>query len=244
MIDKLMQGEAIEVLPAAHFFMGGVKINERCETTVPGLYAAGETAGGIHGANRLSGTAFSHMLVMGRRAGYFAAQHAASQSAPPEPGMEELTVFEKKLLHPIQVQGNVNPYEVKRELQDIAWHKLGVIRDSTLLNSALENLDEIKNTKLALMTSRARQEHFNLEWLECLQVENIVLVQEAIARCALLRSESRGAHFRKDYPDMDNLNWLRSTLTMMTDEGIAVTTKPVELPIVNPETHGKSRNNE
>ena len=244
MVEKLMQGEAIEVLPAVHFFMGGVKVNERCETTIPGLYATGETAGGIHGANRLSGTAFSHILVLGQRAGYFAAQRVASQSVSTEPDKYELDVFEKRLLHPILCHGNVNPYEVKRELQDIAWHKLGVIRDNALLKTALKTLDEMKNTKLALMTSRAHQEHYNLEWLECLQVENIVLVQEAIARCALLRSESRGAHFRKDYPDIDNTHWLKSTIARMTGDGMVVTTEPVELPIIRPEMNGVSSNND
>ncbi len=235
-IEKLMRGEAVEVVPAVHFFMGGIKVNERCETTVPGLYAAGEVVGGIHGANRLSGAAFSHMLVLGQRAGHFAAQRVRELTVHPEPDPEPVSSSAESLLRPIRAQGTINAYEVKRELQDMAWRRAGVIREGESLKTALVDIDRIKQKTLTDMASRAKETHFNPEWLECLQVENITLILEMITRSALLRQESRGAHFRKDFPEMDSQQWLSSTVIRKTGESMAVTKEPVAMPFVKPAT--------
>ena len=231
-IEKLMRGEAIEVVPAAHFFMGGIKVNERCETTVPGLYAAGEIVGNIHGANRLSGGAFSHMLVLGQRAGHFAAQRVRDLTVLPEPEPEQVSTSEESLLRPIRVQGTVNAYEVKRELQDIAWRRAGVVREGESLKTALADIDRINRETLTDMASRAKETLYNLEWLECLQAENMTLILEMIARSSLLRQESRGAHFRKDFPEMDNQQWLSNTVIRKTGESMVVTKEPVVMPFV------------
>lgn len=230
LIDKLKQGDAIEVVPAAHFFMGGLKVNERCETSIPGLYAAGEVAGGVHGSNRLSGTAYSQMVVLGQRAGNFAAKRALQRRAYPEPETKQLACQQEELFHPLQAQGEVNPYEIKNELKEISWRRVGVIREGPLLEETLKDLGRLKK-KLALLSSRAKETHHNLEWLECLQVNNMVLVLELILRSSLLRQESRGAHFRKDFPETDNQRWLSNTIIQESREGITVTAEPADMPI-------------
>jgi len=232
MIEKMMQGEAIEVVPAAHFFMGGIRVNQRGETTIPGLYAAGEVVGGVHGANRLSGAAFSEMLVLGQRAGQFAARRASSLDVHREPDSEQKALLEEELLRPIKARGDVNAYEVKRELQDIAWRRAGVVREGESLKTALENIDRINRETLTRMASRAPEEHYNLEWLECLQVQNMALMLEMIIRSSFLRQESRGAHFRKDFPDIDNQQWLSNTIIQRTGEGMVVDAEPLALPFV------------
>ncbi|MDP2931602.1 MAG: FAD-binding protein [Chloroflexota bacterium] len=232
--EELMQGKAVEVVPAAHFFMGGLKVNEQCETTLPGLYAAGEVVGGAHGANRLSGTAFSQMLVLGKRAGHAAARRALTLNTRAEPEPQQVTTLEEKLLHPLQARGDVNPYQVKRKLQEIAWHRVGVVREGASLKTTLDDIAQIKKTELAGMASRARDTRFNLEWLECLQVENMLLVLEMITRSALLRQESRGAHYRKDFTGMDNRQWLANTVVRRTADGLSVSAEPVSLPLVKP----------
>ncbi len=235
-IEKLMRGDAIEVVPAVHFFMGGIKVNERCETTVPGLYAAGEIVGDIHGANRLSGAAFSHMLVLGQLAGHFAARRVRDLTVLPEPEPEQVSTSEESLLRPIRAQGTVNAYEVKRELQNIAWRRAGVVREGESLKTALADIDRINRGTLTDMASRAKAAPYNLEWLECLQVENMTLILEMITRSSLLRQESRGAHFRKDFPEMDNQQWLSNTVIRKTGESMVVTKEPVAMPFVKPVT--------
>ena len=239
MMEELMQGKAIEVVPAAHFFMGGLKVSERCETTLPGLYATGEVVGGVHGANRLSGTAFSQMVVLGQRAGHFAARRALSLATWPEPEATQLALLEERLFHPLRAAGEFHPYEVKRELQEMAWRRVGVIREGASLKATLDDIERIKREGLAHMASRAREARYNLEWLECLQVENMVLVLELITRSALLRQESRGAHFRKDFPEMDNRHWLGNTVARRTREGLDVATEPVAMPFVKPTAEEK-----
>ncbi len=239
MVEDMMQGGAIEVVPAAHFFMGGLRVSELCETTLPGLYAAGEVVGGVHGANRLSGTAFSQMVVLGQRAGHFAARRALSLATWPAPEAGQLAWLEERLLHPLRVRGEVNPYEVKRKLQEMAWRQVGVIREGSSLKATLHELDRIKREELAHLASRARESRYNLEWLECLQVENMLLVLELMTRSALLRQESRGAHFRKDFPEMDNRHWLSNTVASRTGEDMTVSVEPVAMPFVKSVTEGK-----
>ena len=238
-VEKLLDGEAIEVVPAAHFFMGGIKVNQRCETNVPGLYAAGEVVGGVHGANRLSGTALSQMLVLGQRAGQFAVERVLSLTAHPEPEPGQVAMIEGNLFQPIRTRGDASVYEVKHELQEMAWRRVGVVREGKSLETAVEDIDRINKEKLPGMASRAQGEHYNLEWLECLQMANMALVLEMITRSALLRQESRGAHFRRDFPDVDNRHWLSRTVVRKTSEGMAIAKEPLEMPLIKLKAQGK-----
>lgn len=232
LMDRVLRGEAIEVAPALHFFMGGVKVDEKGETSLPGLYAAGEVAGGVHGANRLSGNAFAQMVVQGKRAGQHAAQYALRQRAYLEPNLAQLSSLEERMNRPLRGELPLTPYALKRELQKIAAERVGVLREGAPLQEALERIVAMRGDDLLRVGSRSRDLRYNLEWLECLQLENMLTTLEAVARSALAREESRGAHYRRDFPMMDNARWLRNTVVKEINGEIEVTMEPVHITSV------------
>lgn len=232
--QRLMDGEAIEVAPAAHFFMGGVAINEKGETALPGLFAAGEVTGGVHGANRLSGNAFSQMVVQGKRAGQRAAEWAAETKNIPHPHPTLVAARQERVERPLKRETGVNAYEVKTELQRLAWEKGGVIREGKGLQEALAAVADIRENQIPRLYCRPRSRAYNPEWQECLQVENLALVLEMILRSALTREESRGAHYRQDFPHGDNKKWHQNTLVLNREGSMVIATGPVTVTTLPP----------
>jgi len=210
LIESMKKGKSIEVGPASHFFMGGIRINERCETSIPGLFGAGEVCGGTHGGNRLSGNACTQILVQGARAGIFASEYAKG-NANGELPKEELKRLEDRVMAPVERDGT-SPFELKRALQKIAWEKVGVVRTAESLTKALGEIEAIKK-ELPQIGCSAKNRVYNREWLEALQVESLITLLEMTAKSAALREESRGAHYRRDFTSMDNENWLRNIIT-------------------------------
>jgi fumarate reductase (CoM/CoB) subunit A len=192
------------VSPTAHFCMGGISIDENAETSVPGLFAAGEVCAGVHGANRLGGNALSEVFVMGGVAGERAAQKALESDQADLPEKEVLG--EKERLESLLSVEGVDLGEIRRDLKDVMWRKAGIIREKKGLEGALERNEEIA---ASLKEVRVRDYGGLRRYLE---FKNMLLLSEMVCRAALLRTESRGAHYRTDYPEEDNGNWLKNIL--------------------------------
>jgi succinate dehydrogenase/fumarate reductase flavoprotein subunit len=196
------QQKAFRVAPTAHFCMGGVVANPQAETRLKGLYAAGEVCGGVHGANRLAGNALAEVFALGGIAGSQAAA-AATAMDPPQCEPHELEA-EKTRLESLISPGDRQPQELRRALKALMWHRVGIIRNADDLSTALTQLHDLRKDLPRLHIRNVR------ELIRSLELRNMLTVSEMVCRAALLRTESRGAHFRSDYPEEDNKNWLRN----------------------------------
>ncbi|MCL4459920.1 MAG: FAD-binding protein [Chloroflexi bacterium] len=233
LVEEIKRGYAMEVGPASHFFMGGIRINERCETTLEGLYAAGEVAGGLHGANRLTGNAFTQIVVQGARAGQFAAAYAKGIHHR-EVDPRQARALQDRIFSPIQRDSGVRSYDLKKQLQKLAWESAGVLRNGLSLESTLAHIQGIWREAIPRSYCAAKQREYNREWIECLQIENLLTLLEAISHSALTRTESRGAHYRKDFPGMDNHSWLKNVVIENRDGQMRHRLEPVVITRLEP----------
>lgn len=214
------------VSPTAHFCMGGIMIDENAETPVPGLFAAGEVCAGAHGANRLGGNAIAEIFVMGGIAGRKAALKAREIGRPGSP--EKEIVAEKARLESLLSKGNRHPKELRRSIKDVMWHKAGIIRKGTDLEEALGRVEELRSSILKLRIRDFRG------LMKSLELQNMLILTEMVCRAALLRTESRGAHYRSDYPEEDNANWLKNTVIHKQGSGMRLEAVPVSMDMVSP----------
>jgi succinate dehydrogenase / fumarate reductase, flavoprotein subunit len=190
--------QPMEVGPTCHYMMGGIRVEaETAQSTLPGLFAAGEAAAGMHGANRLGGNSLSDLLVFGRRAGLAAAQHAKEVAAP-RIDSAQVDEAEAETLSPFQRQGGENPYAVHRDLQKTMQSLVGIYRVRDDLQKALAELQKLKERLAHAGVEGSRM--FNPGWHLAMDMKSMLIVSEAVARCALVREESRGAHSRIDFP--------------------------------------------
>ncbi len=194
--------EPMEVGPTAHYMMGGVRVDaETQSSTVPGLFAAGEVAAGLHGANRLGGNSLSDLVVFGRRAGLYAAEYANSLPSRPAVDGTVLEAHAREALLPFEGGGNENPYTVQADLQECMHSLVGIIRTEDELKRALEELAVLRERARRVGVEGHRQ--YNPGWHLALDLRSMLAVSECIARAALERRESRGGHTRDDYPSAD-----------------------------------------
>jgi succinate dehydrogenase / fumarate reductase flavoprotein subunit len=192
----------MEVGPTCHYMMGGVRVEaETAATTVPGLFAAGEVAAGLHGANRLGGNSLSDLLVFGRRAGHAAAENAKKQSFTPLDSMQ-IGEAEREALAPFERNTNENPYMLHDDLQQTMQSLVGIFRTEQDLQAALGKLAQLNERAKRLSITGSRM--FNPGWHLCADMKSMLTVSEAVTRCALARKESRGAHSRIDFPNYDS----------------------------------------
>jgi succinate dehydrogenase / fumarate reductase, flavoprotein subunit len=196
--------EAMEVGPTTHYVMGGVLVDSDTQmTSVPGLFACGECASGINGANRLGGNSLSDLLVFGKRAGEYAAKYAKTcQAAAVDPAQVEDTA--RRAVEPFERYERpqaVNPYQVQSELQELMQDLVGIVRTEAEMLQALDKIEELK--RQAAQTGVPGNREYNNGWHTALDLDHLLTVSEAIARAGLVRKESRGAHFREDYPEKD-----------------------------------------
>ncbi|MER7518630.1 fumarate reductase/succinate dehydrogenase flavoprotein subunit [Streptomyces sp. NPDC126499] len=204
--DVDITAEAMEVGPTCHYVMGGVAVDSETAATVgvPGLFAAGEVAGGMHGSNRLGGNSLSDLLVFGRRAGLYAAEYAAG-AARTEAAEEAVAAARAEALAPFdgEASGDAaeNPYTLHQELQQTMNDLVGIIRRESEMAEALERIARLRERARHLAVEGHRQ--FNPGWHLALDLRNMLLVGECVARAALERTESRGGHTREDRPSMD-----------------------------------------
>ena len=193
--------EAMEVGPTTHYMMGGIKVEANtAASTVPGLYAAGEAAAGMHGANRLGGNSLSDLLVFGKIAGQCAANFAQENSRI-SPHGEEIEKSIENTLEPFE-DGDENPYQIHQELQEIMESHAGIVRTGEELEKGIRKLEELEK-RLPKMHAKGERK-YNPGWHLCLDLHNMIITSLALSRAALERTESRGAHTRLDYPDYDD----------------------------------------
>jgi succinate dehydrogenase / fumarate reductase, flavoprotein subunit len=191
----------MEVGPTCHYMMGGIRVDaETTQSAVPGLFAAGEAAAGLHGSNRLGGNSLSDLLVFGRRAGLAAAQHAMS-TATPSLDNAQIDLAEKELLAPFSNSGTESPYAVHRDLQEVMQNLVGIFRTDEDLKKALAELKRLKSRAAKASVEGSRL--FNPGWHLSNDLKSMLIVCEAVTLSALARMESRGAHSRIDYPNVD-----------------------------------------
>ncbi|MEV6999910.1 fumarate reductase/succinate dehydrogenase flavoprotein subunit [Streptomyces sp. NPDC093982] len=212
--DVDITAEAMEVGPTCHYVMGGIAVESDTAAArgVPGLFAAGEVAGGMHGSNRLGGNSLSDLLVFGRRAGWHAAEYSAAQAFErPEVSDLQVDTAAAEALRPFSAEGPTggaddgrppeNPYTLHQELQQTMNDLVGIIRREAEMEQALEKLAELRVRARRAGVEGHRQ--FNPGWHLALDLRNMLLVSECVARAALERTESRGGHTREDHPAMD-----------------------------------------
>lgn len=220
--------QKMEVAPTVHYQMGGVRVDpETGETTIPGMYAAGEVACGLHGANRLGGNSLSDILVFGRRAGAAAAEGAKVTQLPIF-DQAEVDVEITRVLTPFSSPGGANPFHLKEEIASNMWRHVGIIRTGDSLKEGLEEVERLRKEAPKMKAEGERA--YNQSWLDSLQVWDMLLACEALITSALERKESRGAHTRSDFPSKDP-NLLVNILTYEQKGKMVHSTTPVpELP--------------
>ena len=218
----------MEVGPTTHYVMGGIRVDpETGATTVPGLFAAGEVAGGMHGANRLGGNSLSDLLVFGARAGVGAAARAAAQDGEPHLDPVQVRGAARDLEVPLEREDGEDPYAIQRDLQPMMQRLVGIFRNEEDLTQAVRELAELRRRWQAVKATGGRV--FNPGWDLVFELGNMLTVSEAIARSALQRTESRGAHSRLDYPETDDTHWgeRNSVVTRGVDGTMDVFTSPL-----------------
>jgi fumarate reductase flavoprotein subunit len=226
-----LAGGLVEVVPTAHYMMGGVEFAADCSTALKGLFVAGEDAGGVHGANRLGGNGVANSTVFGAVAGDVMAEWVRKEGLrEPDTGSVEQAIqaCEPKVS---KTHGSLEP--VRERLYDVMWQKVGIIRDAAGLRAALTELDalekELNDTGIA-DANRA----FNLTWHDWLNLKNLVQTSRVIAEAALARTDSRGAHFREDFPEAGPLESSTYTSLRMEGAGLKVAAKRVAFTRVKP----------
>ena len=222
--------EPMEVGPTTHYVMGGVRVDAYSQMTdVPGLFAAGECAAGLHGANRLGGNSLSDLLVFGKRAGEHAARFAQENSSG-EISRDHTARFARAALEAfergVDTDSAENPFEIQQDLQKMMQDQVGIVRNEDDMQAAVEGIGRLRERTERVAISGNRE--YNPGWHTALDLRNLLTYSEAIARAALARKESRGAHTRLDYPDKDEkLGKLSVVIRKNSDGDLEVSSEPI-----------------
>jgi succinate dehydrogenase / fumarate reductase flavoprotein subunit len=217
--------EPMEVGPTTHYVMGGIRVNGDTQmSSIPGLFAAGECAAGINGANRLGGNSLSDLLVFGKRAGEYAAEHARTVSPSRiDDGAVQRAIAE--VLAPFDRPSGENPFAVQHELQAMMQDLVGIVRREDEMRQALVRLEALKARAAGVGVVGHRE--YNTGWHTAIDLRNLLIVSEAITRAAIERKESRGGHFRDDYPDKDKTFGSVNVVVRKTGAGMQVERVPI-----------------
>jgi succinate dehydrogenase / fumarate reductase flavoprotein subunit/fumarate reductase flavoprotein subunit len=236
--------DRVEVSPSAHYHMGGIKIDVNCRTNIDGLFAAGEDTGGVHGANRLGGNGVADSIVFGARAGDTMAAYIGGAAAATGISRAHVQQICERWMEPLTCASGENPFALRDRLERLMWNKVGVVRNGADMQSALSEIQEIrasiKSVSACLSPSPSRgggnppSSIYNAPWNEAINTENLALVAEMITHSALARQESRGAHFRNDFPEK-NVDWLKNICVKPQDDRFAMTFTPVEFTRLTPD---------
>jgi succinate dehydrogenase / fumarate reductase flavoprotein subunit/fumarate reductase flavoprotein subunit len=223
--------ERVEVCPTAHFNMGGVRINRDGFTNLTGLFAAGEDSSGVHGANRLGGNGVAESTVFGARVGDVTVQWVKDADL----AMAERGQFERAQKEAddfLNRQQGENPFALREELGKVMWNRVGIVRHGDKLKQAIQEIADLKERAAKIASKGGRM--FNLGWQQALDMRNLLTASELIARSALAREDSRGAHYREDFPEINNANWLKNIYLARADANIKMWTEPVRLERLMP----------
>ncbi len=221
--------QPMEVGPTTHYVMGGVRVDADTQmSSVPGLFAAGECAGGLHGANRLGGNSLSDLLVFGKLAGEHAARFASDRGTP-DLNRDELEAVARAALEPIdgRENSNENPFAIQQDLQEMMQDLAGIVRTQEDLERALEQLETLKAR--AKRATAPNNREYNPGWHTALDLDNLLTVSEALVKSAIERKESRGAHTRLDFPDKEEKFAKLNTVTRKGPDGqMQVAQEPIQ----------------
>jgi fumarate reductase (CoM/CoB) subunit A len=228
-----LRKQVIEVAPGAHTTLGGIRINKNAETFTIGLFAAGECSANVHGANRIAGHAYLETQVFGLIAGKNAANFAKKNNWSPIKKSEAKKEYDRLNGFFLVRKHGVQPNEIKNELRKALTKYVGPIRNQDGLETAIEKIKLLKNEELPRLSVTDIKE-YNNDWIEAIEISNMLDVAEIVARCALIRRESRGTHFREDYPELDNKNWLKHTIAKIENGELSLGIKPVIMSKVRP----------
>jgi succinate dehydrogenase/fumarate reductase flavoprotein subunit len=223
--------ERVEVAPTAHFNMGGIRINRDGFTNLEGLFAAGEDASGVHGANRLGGNGVAESTVYGARVGDAVAKWVKSAKIG-ELRREQIGEAEAAAARFLHGADGESPWALRDELGKVMWERVGIVRSGPKLKQALDEVSSLRNRAEKMKAPGGRA--FNLTWQQALDMRNMLIASELIARSALLREESRGAHYREDFTNSDNANWLKNIYLARNGTGLKSWTEPVKLSQLTP----------
>ncbi|MFX0028814.1 MAG: FAD-binding protein [Candidatus Hermodarchaeota archaeon] len=228
-----IRNEPMEVTPTAHHMMGGIKINKHTETNLKGLYAAGEVVGGIHGGNRLGGNALADTQVFGQIAGRNASNHAKGVSVPK---LDRKIIDQEynRVIAPLDRREGLNIAEEKSKLQKLMWDKAGIFRNEQDLNSALSFIEKQQKQIENQLMVKNKATRYNTEWISSLELFDMLIVSEMLVRSAVMRKESRGAHYRTDYPKADHINWLSNIIIKNQNQQMVLEKSPVLITKWNP----------
>ena len=227
-----LAGGLVEVVPTAHYLMGGVVVDTDTRTSLPGLYVAGEDAGGAHGSNRLGGNGVANSTVYGGIAGDVMGRDAQLVTCLHHPDSDVLDAEMARAMAPLEKRPG-NLAVLRTHLLDVMWDDVGVMRDADGLQRGLKRIDEI-DAELSETGVAPDNLAFNLSWHDWLNLRSLVDMSKVIANAALSRENSRGAHFREDFPDTGAMADSYFTLAIASDKAISVTRAPVQFTIVKP----------
>jgi succinate dehydrogenase/fumarate reductase flavoprotein subunit len=222
---RFRENEPIEVGAVVEYFDGGIVVDDSFATGVPGLFAAGECTLGLFGANRVF-SAITEMLVQGADAGRNAAEYAL-RTGVPAPDPESLAEQQRNAERPLKRKEGLRPAPLRRRVQEMAQKHLGPIRTGEELKDFLDEIRRVKREELPGLEATAKGRSYNKEWLDALELENILELLEVATSSALQRTESRGVHFRADHPVTNNDEWLEESVVRRTDTGFELTRRPV-----------------
>ena len=220
--------EAMEVGPTTHYIMGGIHVDadSQMATKVQGLFAAGECAAGINGANRLGGNSLSDLLVFGKRAGEYAAKFAKDHGAT-KVDDKQVDVAAKRTLEPFERQGSADgPYQIQHTLQEMMQHHVGIVRTDEEMAQAVEHLKHLRKQEAVVAVKGNRE--YNPGWHTALDLHNLLTVSEAITMAARVRKESRGGHFRADFPQKsDEFSKVNTVIRRDKNGAMQISTLPI-----------------
>jgi fumarate reductase flavoprotein subunit len=228
-----LAGGRVEVVPTAHYMMGGIEMELDTSTAIPGLFVAGEDAGGVHGANRLGGNGVANSTVYGGISGDAMAEFVGREGVLRDPDMGAAEAAMEASLRPFGKSAG-GLYKLRERLDDMMWDKVGIIREAGDMKAALAELDDMTAELEAIGIPESGRE-FNITWHDWLNLESLLLVSKSITVAAIAREDSRGAHFRSDFPETGPLEETAFTAVTMDESGaMKLDLKPVEFTIVKP----------
>ena len=220
-----------EAGPAAHYWNGGIRINKKCETNVIGLYAAGEVQGGTMGANRLAGNAITECLVFGALAGLNASLFVKNISFS-NIHNNQLEKYYERIYKPLKQKEEIDVIQIRKDIQEIAFKFAGPVRNKVGLINGIKEIEKIKRDLLPNINVNCKEMIYNREWMQALEIDSIVTILESVLRASLMRNESRGALYRKDYTNTDNRDWLKNIIVYKEDGKMVLDALPVTNSIV------------
>ena len=233
-LDVDPMNHIVEITLGSHFCMGGVYVNEKTETTIPGLFAAGEVMGGVHGGLRLPGYSFTQMIVFGFEAGKQAARYAEGEQKEKSPSAFDMVQEQKKIFHFLEKKNNpVSLTSLKTRLQQVMEENVFIFRDKPGLEKAIDEIRDIREDSSRISVPVFRR--FNLEWIRAIEFSSILEGAEIITRSALFREESRGFHYRRDFENMDNKRWLKHAVARFEGGGLKLNSAAVVIDRMKPE---------